>query len=133
MGPVANGQIFPEIEAAAADVEAAFAEARRTGRRVILSFGGDWCPDCQALHVYFGQSPNAELLAEHYILVNVNVGMKDANLDVAQRYGVAVTSVPVLAVVDGEGKVVHAQGKEFSNMREMESSVVTEFLNRWKP
>ena len=133
MGPVANGQIFPEIEAAAADVEAAFAEARRTGRRVILSFGGDWCPDCQALHVYFGQSPNAELLGEHYILVNVNVGMKDANLDVAQRYGVAVTSVPVLAVVDGEGNVVHAQGKEFSNMREMEPSAVTEFLNRWKP
>ena len=133
MWPVANGQIFPEIEAAAPDVKAALAEARRTGRRVILSFGGDWCPDCQALHVYFGQSPNAELLGEHYILVNVNVGMKDANLGVAQRYGVAVTSVPVLAVVDGEGKVVHAQGKEFSNMREMEALVVTEFLNQWKP
>lgn len=132
MGPLADRKIFPEIEAAEADVEAALSEARRTGQRVILDFGGDWCPDCQALHVYFSQSPNAELLAEYYILVNVNVGMKDANLDVAQRYGVAVTSVPVLAVVDGEGRVVHAQGKEFSNMREMEASAVTAFLNRWK-
>lgn len=133
MEQAANGPIFPAIETASADIEAAMAEARRTGRRVILDFGGDWCPDCQALHQYFRQSPNAELLAEHYLLVNVNVGMKDANLDVAQRYGVAVTSVPVLAVVDGAGKVLHAQSKEFSNMREMEPAAVTEFLKQWKP
>jgi hypothetical protein len=37
-----------------------------------------------------------------------------------------------LAVIDGQGKVLVAQDKEFSDMRYMQSSAVTEFLNRWK-
>ena len=123
---------YPAIEAAAQDVEAALAEARRKHKRVILNFGADWCPDCWVLHYYFDESPNAELVEKHFILVNVNVGFKDANLEIARRYGIPGTSVPALAVVEGDGTVVYAQGDEFSAMRNLESSAVTEFLNKWK-
>jgi len=51
--------IYPAIDAAEADIQAALAEARRTHKRVIVDFGGDWCPDCQVLNIYFHQSPNA--------------------------------------------------------------------------
>lgn len=133
MSLMQSKQNYPAIEAAPADIQAALVEARHTHKRVILNFGGDWCPDCGVLHSYFDQSPNAELVAKYFILVGVNIGLKDANLEVAHQYGVPVTAVPALAVVDGEGKVVYAQRNEFAEMRNLESSALTEFLNKWKP
>ena len=127
-----NKQIYPAVEAAPGDINTALAEAKRTHKRVILDFGGNWCPDCQVLNIYFHRSPNAELLAKYYILVDVNIGRMDANLELAHKYGVPVTGVPALAVVDGNGKVVYAQSKEFEDMRTMQPSAVTEFLTKWK-
>ncbi len=126
-------QIYPGIDAAAADIEAAVAQAHRTHKRVIVDFGGDWCPDCQVLNIYFHQSPNAELLAKYFVRVNVNVGRMDANRDIAEKYGVPLKGVPALAVLDGDGKAVYAQNKEFSDMRHLDSSALTAFLNQWKP
>jgi thiol:disulfide interchange protein len=124
--------IYPPIDAAAADVEAALAEARAQHKRVILDFGGDWCPDCQVLNIYFHQSPNADLLAKYFVRVNINVGRMDANQDIAAKYGVPLKGVPALAVVDGDGKVAYAQNKEFSDMRHLDSTALTEFLEKWK-
>jgi thiol:disulfide interchange protein len=131
--PTGRAHIYPAIEAAPADIHAARVEARHTHKRVILDFGGDWCGDCQVLNIYFHESPNTELLAKYFILVDVNIGHMDANLDIAQKYGVPVTGVPALAVLDEHGKVLYAQTHEFADMRHMESSSVTEFLNKWKP
>jgi thiol:disulfide interchange protein len=133
MSAIPSKHIYPTIQAAPTDIRAALTEARRTHKRVILDFGGDWCPDCQVLNIYFHQSPNSQLLAKNFILVDVNIGQMDANLELAHKYGVPVKGVPALAVVDGEGKVVYAQNKEFDDMRNMQPSSVTEFLNKWKP
>jgi thiol:disulfide interchange protein len=128
-----HAHIYPSIDAAEADIHAAVVEARRTHKRVILDFGGDWCGDCQVLNIYFHQSPNAELLEKNFVLVDVNIGRMDANLDIAHKYGVPVSGVPALAVLDDHGKMVYAQTKEFADMRHMEATSVTEFLNKWKP
>jgi thioredoxin 1 len=134
MSPIPRKQIYPAIAAAPSDIKTALAEARRTHKRVILDFGGDWCPDCQVLNIYFHQSPNAELVAKHFVLVDVNIGREDANLDIATRYGVPMPhGVPALVVVEGNGKVLYSQNKEFSDMRHLDSSALTEFLNKWKP
>ena len=125
--------IYPAIGSAEADLQAALAEARRTHKRVIVDFGGDWCPDCQVLNIYFHQSPNAELTEQYFVRVNVNVGLMDANKDIAARYGVPLKGVPALAVLDGDGKPLYAQNREFSDMRHLDSAALTEFLNHWKP
>jgi len=128
-------QIYPAISAAPADITTALAEARKTHKRVILDFGGDWCGDCQVLNIYFQRSPNAEIIAKNFIVVKVNIGHEDANLDIAQKYGVPLSKgVPGLSVVEGNGTVVYAQkGGEFEDMRHMQSSDLTDFLNKWKP
>jgi thiol:disulfide interchange protein len=126
-------QIYPTIEAAPADIQAGLAQAKAEHKRLILDFGGDWCPDCQVLNIYFHQTPNADLLARYYVRVNVNVGRLDANKDIAARYGVPLAGVPALAVLDDHGKVLYAQNKEFSDMRHLDSAALTEFLNKWKP
>jgi thioredoxin 1 len=124
--------IYPEIAQAPLDVKAALAEARRTHKRILLDFGGDWCGDCQVLNIYFHQSPNKELLEKYFVLVDVNIGKEDANLDIAHKYGVPVQGVPALAVLDEHGKAIYSQNKEFSDMRYMDVASVTEFLNKWK-
>ena len=129
---LAKKQIYPSIEQARTDVKNALAEAKRAHKRVLLDFGGDWCPDCQVLNYYFAQSPNADLLAKSFIRVNINAGHIDANLDLAKQYGVDLKGVPALSVVEPNGTVVYAQNKEFSNMRHMESADLTQFLNKWK-
>jgi thiol:disulfide interchange protein len=126
----AGKHIYPSIEQAHADVEAALAEARRTHKRVILDFGADWCGDCQVLDIYFHQSPNEEIVKKYFIEVKVNIGQEDANLDIAHKYGVPVHGVPALAVV--RGSVVVSQDKEFSDMRYMQAQNLTDFLNKWK-
>ena len=117
-----------------ADIAAALKRARAEHKRVILDFGGDWCGDCQVLDIYMHQSPNAELLEKHFIVVHVDIGHMDHNVDVAQKYNVPINKgVPALAVLDSHGKLLFSQeNKEFENMRNMKSEDVTAFLNKWK-
>lgn len=131
--PIPRNHIYPAAEAAKPDIAAALAEARREHKRVILDFGGDWCGDCQVLTIYFHQSPNAELLAKNFVLVDVNIGHFDQNVDIAKKYGVPMKGVPALAVLSPNGKVIYSQSNnEFADMRSMDPQSVTEFLNKWK-
>jgi thiol:disulfide interchange protein len=136
IGPVpANSKhIYSETVDPKADIATALQQARREHKRVILDFGGDWCPDCQVLDIYFHQAPNADLLQKNYVLVHVWIGHEDTHLDVAHKYGVPVTNgVPGLAVLGADGRVVYSQGTgEFRDMRRMDPSSVTEFLKKWK-
>jgi thiol-disulfide isomerase/thioredoxin len=129
-----NRHLYPAPDEAPKDVKAALALAKREHKRVLLDFGGDWCGDCQVLDIYFHQSPNEELLDKNFVEVKVNIGREDANLDLAAKYGVPMPhGVPALAVLDGSGKLLYAQGKEFSDMRYMQPQSVTDFLTKWKP
>jgi thiol:disulfide interchange protein len=116
------------------DIAAALKQAKADKKRVILDFGGDWCGDCQVLDIYMHQSPNSELLEKHFVVVHVDIGRMDHNVDVAEKYKVPIDKgVPALAVLDANGKLLYSQEhKEFENMRNMKSSDVTAFLNRWK-
>ncbi len=127
--------LYPDPTAASGDIRTALMEAKRSGKRVILDFGGDWCPDCQVLDIYFHQSPNDALLAENFVKVNVNIGNMDQNVDVAEKYGVPLKKgVPALAVLGADGRLLYSQKTgEFESMRRMQASSVTEFLTKWKP
>jgi thiol:disulfide interchange protein len=127
-----NKNLYSETANPTADINAALAQARREHKRVLLDFGGNWCGDCQVLDIYYHQSPNAELLAKNYILVHINIGHMDKNVDVAKKYNVPITKgVPALAVIDANGKLLYAEReKEFEHPS---PEAITAFLNRWKP
>lgn len=130
--PTVGKHLYPDVSAAQHDIHAAIVRATREHKRILLDFGGDWCGDCQVLDIYFNEAPNAQLLAKYFVKVNINIGRQDANLDIAHKYGVPLPGVPALAVLDANGKVIMSQDKEFSSMRNMPSSAVTDFLNKWK-
>jgi thiol-disulfide isomerase/thioredoxin len=127
--------IYPPPQQAKTDLAAALTASAAAHKRVILDFGGNWCPDCRALDAYFHDAANKPLLDAGYILVHVNIGRLTENLDLAQRFDIPLKKgVPALAVLDERGNLLYSQkGGEFEAMRGMQSSAVTEFLDRWAP
>lgn len=129
----AEREIYPPPEQASLDLAAGLKLAAAEHRRVLLDFGGNWCTDCQVLDLYFHDPANAPILASSFVLVHVNIGRLDSNLDIATRYQIPLKKgVPALAILDSGGKIIYSQKTgEFEAMRRMESSAVTEFLTRW--
>jgi len=127
--------IYPDPGQARADLAAALKTAAATHRRVLLDFGGNWCGDCQVLDLYFHDARNKPILEANFVLVEINIGNMDTNLDIAEKYGVPISKgVPALAVLSETGKLLYSQKNgEFEAMRRMESSSVTEFLVKWRP
>jgi len=131
----AGADIYPAPDQARADIAAALKTAAATHKRVLLDFGGNWCGDCQVLNIYFHDSTNWPILQANFVLVDVNIGRFDANVDLAERYGVPLhKGVPALAVLSSSGKLLYSQtGGQFEDMRHMESTALTKFLIQWKP
>ena len=126
-----NKNLYSETANPTTDIAAAVAQARRENKRVLLDFGGNWCGDCQVLDIYYHQSPNAELLAKNFILVHIDIGHMDRNVDVAKKYKVPITKgVPALAVIDAHGNLLYSEReKEFEHTT---PEAITAFLKRWK-
>lgn len=131
----ADRTIYPAPEQAQADIAAALKTAAATHKHVLLDFGGNWCGDCQVLDIYFHDQQNLPILKANFVLVDVNIGMMDANVELAQKYGVPIKKgVPALAVLSSTGQLLYSQkGGEFEAMRRMQSSAVTQFLVQWRP
>ncbi len=131
----AERDIYPDPAQAQADINAALKTAAATHKRILLDFGGNWCGDCQVLDIYFHNAQNLPILEANFVLVHINIGHSDANLDLAQRYGVPLDKgVPALAVLSEHGKLLFSQRQgQFEAMRRMESSTVTSFLVEWRP
>ena len=131
----ANREIYPAPDQAKADVATALKTAAQTHKRVLLDFGGNWCGDCQVLDLYFHNAQNLPILESNFVLVHVNIGHMDINLDIANQYRVPLEKgVPAIAVLSDKGKLLYSQKDgEFESMRSMEPSAVTSFLVQWKP
>jgi thioredoxin 1 len=131
---MSQAALYPDTAQAKQDIATALAQAGKENKRVLLDFGGNWCGDCQILNIYFHAPANAALLERNFVLVPVNVGHLDQNLDIATKYGVPlVKGVPALAVLDAKGELLYSQhNAEFESMGRVDPSAVTSFLLQWK-
>jgi thiol:disulfide interchange protein len=126
-------QLYKADANAAQDIRRALAAAGKQHKNVLLDFGGNWCIDCHVLENAFHQPRIAPLLNANYIVVHVDVGKYEKNLDLARKYHVNLEKgVPSLAVLDALGKVLYATG-DFERARMMSEDDVIQFLDKWKP
>ena len=89
--------IYPDPSRASTEIAAAVKTAAAAHKRIILDFGGNWCTDCHVLDYYFHDATNGPVLEANYILVHVNVGHMDANVDIASRYEIPLNrGVPAM-------------------------------------
>jgi len=106
-------KVYDEAADAKQQIAAALAKAKRENQRVLIQWGGNWCPWCIRLHATMTSDPRLqrELLYE-YQLVDVDAGSGgDKNVDLASSYGADLKSFgyPFLTILDADGKPVANQ------------------------
>ena len=121
---------YNEAADAKADVRAALAEAQRAKKPVLVIFGANWCEDCRALDASLKTSKNAELMASHFVVVKVDVGRFDRNLDISSVYGEPTKKgIPAAVVLSPGNDVLYAtRAGELSNARRMSDTGVYDFF-----
>jgi thioredoxin-related protein len=137
--PESPPPIYAEKADGPAAIRAALASAKRENRRVLIQWGGNWCPWCHRLFNQFKADRElAKILSSEYDLVLVDIGRREKNIDVAARYGADVikNGIPFLTVLDADGKpLVNQPTEPFEKKGEekgYESAKLKEFLKRYQ-
>jgi thioredoxin-related protein len=123
---------YPPPANAAADLRSARERARRSGKLLMVVFGGNWCPDCRALDDRLHESPVREYVQQRFEIVNVNIGNEDANLGIAKDLGVSLKKgVPAAAFFTPDGKPIGITNQgELEPARQYDVRQVLAFLRR---
>jgi thiol-disulfide isomerase/thioredoxin len=118
---------------AKADVAKAAAKAKASHRLLLIDLGGNWCPDCRLLAGVMRLPEVARFVDAHYVVVTVDVGRMDRNLDIPARYHVGkLEGVPSLLVVDASGKLKDAgHVAALADARSMTPQALADWLARW--
>jgi thioredoxin 1 len=113
-------------------VESAFARARASNKPVLIVFGANWCPDCIALDQAMKQEPIAGLVANSFIVVKVDIGNFNRNMDISVRFGSVVKKgIPVAVLLSPDEEILFAtRAGELSSAKRMGPSGIYNFLSK---
>jgi ketosteroid isomerase-like protein len=133
--PAERKDLYPADANAEKEISEAIGTAARTHKRVLLIFGGNWCYDCHVLDEAFHTPEIAPTLNHNYVVVHVDIGEYNKNLEVANKYEIPLEKgVPAAAVLDGDGKLLVSQrNQEFEKAQSMAPEDILAFLSKWKP
>jgi thioredoxin len=110
--------IYDENKVTPAMVDEALKTARSQNKFLMVEFGADWCSDCVALARSLEQGQTAEYLRNHFVVLKVNVGQFDRNLDIAKSLGVDLNKgIPTAVFYTAGGSRIGA-----TNNGELEAS-----------
>jgi thiol:disulfide interchange protein len=125
---------FDEAANADAQVDAAFARAKRSGKDVMIDLGGNWCADCRILSGLMERPELHAFLASHYELVTVDVGRFNKNLQIPARFGITtrLEGVPAILVSTPDGKLLNAgRVSAIEDARHMTPQALADWLAQW--
>jgi thioredoxin-related protein len=91
------------------DIQNAVALAEKTGKRILLDVGGEWCSWCHKLDKFFEDNKDvAGFLRKKYVVVKVNFSPENKNEKVLSKYP-QISGYPHLFVLEKNGKLLHSQ------------------------
>ncbi len=130
--PVPSPHPYDTTADAHAQVDAAFAAARSSGRDVLIDFGANWCPDCRMLNGVM-QMPTVRAWRDsRFETVLVNVDRFNVNMDLAARYGVTVKQIPTVLVLTPQGRLLDPDGTlALGNARAMSPQASVDQIAAW--
>lgn len=132
--PIVERTPYNPAAHAAAAVDAAFARARTSHKRVMIDLGGNWCPDCLVLANLMQVPEMKRFLAAHFEFVAVDVCRFDKNQDIPARFGLSgrLAGVPAILIVEPDGTMVN-RGKIFalSDARHLSAQAIADWLAGW--
>ena len=111
----------------------AIARAKASGKKVLVDFGANWCPDCRALGGIMAVDQIQAYVAAHYEVAVVDVGRFNKNLDIATAYGVKIHGIPTVMVIDpATNQVMNRDGLEaLGDAATMAPQAVVDQLVSW--
>jgi thiol:disulfide interchange protein len=133
--PVAvKKDLYPVDTDAKHEIDNALARTAIEKKRVLLIFGGNWCYDCHVLDQALHEGEAAEIANQSFVLVHVDIGEGDKNLDLAQKYKIPLEKgVPAVAILGRKGDLLYSSGDgEFESARSLMKKDLVAFLTRWK-
>jgi thiol:disulfide interchange protein len=116
------------------DINAAVREAGRTGKRVMLEVGGEWCIWCHIMDDFFEKNPELLALREkNFIMLKINFSEENKNEQVLSRYP-TINGYPHIFVLDGKGKLLRSQDTaELEEGKSYNLARFKAFLKEWSP
>lgn len=129
-----NVEKFDPKRDAAKDIENAVAEAKKSGKNILLDVGGEWCPWCRALSKLMAENKDiADYMKANYVVVKVNYSKENKNESVLSKFP-KIPGYPHLFVLDSEGKLLHSQDTGvLEKDKGHDPEKVLNFLKEWSP
>jgi len=128
-----KGDLYPADADAKKEIDEALEKAAKEKKRVMLIFGANWCYDCHVLDRALHEGDAGQIVKERFVLVHVDIGEGDKNLDLAKKYKTPLDKgVPAVAILKGDGTLLYSSGDgEFESARTMMKKDLKAFLQRW--
>jgi len=121
---------YDESVVAGEEIAKALGIAKSNNKYILLQMGGNWCPDCRTLGEYFSRPDIKKWLDERVILVSVDVGEWDRNLDIVEEYGNPISEgIPALVLLNPDNEVIFATlAGELASARDMSKNDLIQWL-----
>jgi thioredoxin 1 len=121
---------YDESADADADIATALATAGTEGKRVLMVFGANWCPDCRALGVAMTEPDVHALVDAAFVVTHVDIGRWDRNMDLVRHWiDRKKPGIPSVVVANPDGTIVYATRKgEAARARRMDKPQFLEFF-----
>jgi thiol-disulfide isomerase/thioredoxin len=132
--PVVERTPYDENSNADAIVDAAFARAKKNGKRVLIDLGGNWCGDCIVLANLMQLPEMKSFMAAHFEIVSVDVGRFNKNLQIPARFGITqrLEGVPSVIVAEPDGSFVNpGHIAALADARHMTPQAIADWLAQW--
>ena len=123
---------YEENANAGEQISVALEKAKLKNRYVLLQMGGNWCPDCRTLGEYFSRPEIKTWLDKRVVLVSVDVGEWDRNLDIVEEYENPISEgIPALVLLNSNNEVMFATlAGELASARSMSKNDLIDWLNK---
>jgi len=126
---------YDEKADANAAVAAAKARARAEHKLLAIDLGGNWCGDCRVLAGTM-ELPEVKAFDQaHYVVVLVDVGRFNKNLQIPAHYGITsrLEGVPALLIVDPKTDRLLDDGHvaALADARNMSPQALADWLAQW--
>lgn len=122
-----RANIYDENADGAKQIAEALAAAKKSGKRVMLQFGANWCVPCHQLHSLCESDESiVGELSSHYVVALIDVS-QGHNKEMVEKYGNPTRfGLPVIVVLDARGEPLVVQNT--ADLNEPESRAAKSLL-----
>lgn len=107
--------------------------AKRTGRKVLIELGGNWCAWCHKLDKFIHSHPELKKdFFNTFVLLKVNVSEENDNKAFLKVFP-PVYGYPHMFVTDQHGKILESKDTaDFLENKQYSVAKLYDFINKWK-